>query len=132
MFAAAVAAKLSVARVSRPLPAAVVVHRMTGGGGSFWWVLDVADDKWLPFLCSIGTASLVSGSGIPDCPLAAATAAAGWLAAFASLLSTTSCALLLIVATECIRCSDVFVVTVVMTVELDGVPLRHEWCIGIR
>lgn len=40
--------------------------------------------------------------------------------------------LLVIAPTECIRCRDVFVVTVVIIVELDGVPFRHEWCMGIR
>lgn len=40
--------------------------------------------------------------------------------------------LLFIPPTDCIRCRDVFVVTVVIIVLLDGVPFRHEWCIGMR
>lgn len=68
-----------------------------------------------------------------DAPLLVETAVKRiWLVKWASVVCVLLLLLLLTAPTECIRCSDVFVVTVVIIVELDGVPFRHEWCMGMR
>lgn len=124
----------------------VVVH-LTNGCWCFkwWWVpfrefLSICDSpplevqppirKSCPAAAGASTVTLVVVAvWLPLLLFADKAANGAWPDKCVSLVDSV---FLLIAPTECIRWSDVFVVTVVIIVELDGVPFRHEWCMGMR